>query len=232
MMKKNNTGLLLALMLCFGMQQSFGQTAEQLIKEGNTKYAEQDYQGAQESYQQAVTAAPQSAEGNFNLGNTLFQQQQYDAAAEQFRIAAENTTDPTIRAKAYHNMGNAMLEKKDYSSSIDAYKRSLRENPADADTKYNLSYAQQMLKQQQQQQQQKQKEQQNKQQQPQQKPEQQKDDKSDPKDQQQNESQPKDLDKKELDRVLKSLNEDDKAVQDKVNKQKARPAGGDPEKDW
>ena len=70
---------------------------------------------------------------------------------DQFRKAAENTTDPEIRAEAYHNMGNALLEQKKYEESINAYKQALRNNPEDADTKYNLAYAQKMIQQQQQQ---------------------------------------------------------------------------------
>jgi hypothetical protein len=35
-----------------------------------------------------------------------------------------------------------------------------------------------------------------------------------------------------LERILQSLNNDDKEVQDKVNKQKAQNGTGDAEKDW
>lgn len=231
MMKKNNIKHLLAITFIFAVRTLTAQNANELIKEGNAKYDKQDYDGARENYQEAVKASPESVEGNFNLGNSLYMQQQYDAAAEQFSKAAEGTKDPEIRSQAYHNLGNTLLEKKDYSGSIDAYKKSLRDKPEDADTKYNLSYAQQMLKKQQQQQQQKQ-DQQKQQQQQQQKQKQQQQDNNPQNNNQDKQPEPNTPDKKDLDRILKSLNEDDKAVQDKVNKQKARPAGGDPEKDW
>ena len=42
---------------------------------------------------------------------------------------ASTTSDPSIRSKAYHNMGNAYLEKKDYEKSIEAYKQALKADP-------------------------------------------------------------------------------------------------------
>ncbi len=219
--------LLLALPFA-GLQGSYAQSAEELIRQGNEQYRKQDYTGAQSNYEKAGDAV----EGMYNLGNALYAQQQYEKAAEQFNKAAAQSTDPAVRSGAYHNLGNALLQQKKYQESIDAYKKALRDAPSNADTKYNLAYAQQMLKKQQQQQQQKQ-DQQKKDQKQDQKNKQQQDPQNKQNDQnKQNEPDPKDMSKEELDRVLKSLNEDDKAVQDKVNKQKAKPAGGDPEKDW
>jgi tetratricopeptide (TPR) repeat protein len=203
------------------------QTAQQNIAAGNEKYRQQDYTGAQSHYEQATS----TVEGTYNLGNALYNQQKYEQAAEKFSQAAQMATDSKTRGGAYHNLGNAMLQQKKYQESIDAYKKALRDNPENADTKYNLSYAQQMLKKQQQEQQQQQdKKKKDEQKQDQQKKQQQ--DPQQPDNNKQNEPNPKDMSKDELDRVLKSLNEDDKAVQDKINKQKSKPVSGDPEKDW
>ena len=53
-------------------------------------------------------------------------------------------------AAAYHNTGNALLSDKKIEESINAYKMALKNNPKDNDTRYNLAYAQMMLKKQQQ----------------------------------------------------------------------------------
>ena len=45
-------------------------------------------------------------------------------------------------------------------------------------------------------------------------------------------AQPKEYSKEELERILQSLNNDDKNVQEKVNKQKAQSGNADAEKDW
>lgn len=212
---------------CLFVLPASAQTAQENIAAGNEKYRQEDYKGAQSHYENAGG----TVEGTYNLGNALYNQQKFEEAADKYAQAAQMATDSQTKSKAYHNLGNAMLQQKKYQESIDAYKKALRDNPNNADTKYNLSYAQQMLKKQQEQQQQQQdNKNKEKQQQDQQKKQQQ--DPQQPDNKKQNEPDPKDMSKDELDRVLKSLNEDDKAVQDKVNKQKSKPAGGDPEKDW
>ena len=53
-------------------------------------------------------------------------------------------------AHIYHNMGVLFQAGKDYAKAVEAYKMSLRNNPADHETRYNLALAQKMLKDQQQ----------------------------------------------------------------------------------
>ena len=55
-------------------------------------------------------------------------------------------------AHIYHNMGVIFQAGKDYAKAVDAYKMSLRNNPTDHETRYNLALAQKMLKDQQNQQ--------------------------------------------------------------------------------
>ena len=50
-------------------------------------------------------------------------------------------TEPLQKARSFHNLGNSLLKAEKYEESIEAYKQALRHDPQDADTKYNLSYA-------------------------------------------------------------------------------------------
>lgn len=226
--------LLSVTLICFASG-IFAQNANAVIKEGNEKYKQQDYSGAQQSYEQATVNDPNSNAGTFNLGNAYYQQKQYDKAIEQFQKAGETAQNPTERADAYHNLGNSYLQQKKYQESVNAYKQSLRNSPEDVDTKYNLAYAQKMLKEQKQRQDQQQKDKDQQKQDQQKKDQQQKQDqqKKD-QDQQQKEqqSQPKQYSKEELERILESLNNDDKSVQNKINKQKTQKSAASGEKDW
>lgn len=114
------------LLLVFAAAAAFGQSANAIIKEGNEKYNQQDYSGAQKSYEQALAEDPESDAGTYNLGNTYYEQKQYDAAIEQYQRAADQAKDPETRAQALHNLGNAYLQQKKYEESINAYKQSLR----------------------------------------------------------------------------------------------------------
>lgn len=210
------------------------QSTNKIIQDGNEQYKQSNFVGAQKNYLDALTKNPDNEAANYNLGNSYYQQRNFDDAISRYKKIAETSTDPKLKADAYHNLGNTLMEQKKYEESVNAYKQSLHNNPEDANTKYNLAYAQSMLqKQQQQQQQQKNnKKDDNQQQNNQQQNQQNKQNPSDKKDQQQQQQQPKQFTKEELDRIMQSLNADDKNVQDKVNKQKVQGTGSDTDKDW
>ena len=131
---------------------------------------------------------------------------------------------------------------KDYAKAIDAYKMSLRNNPLDDETRYNLALAQKLLKDQQQQQNQNQnKQDQNKKQDKQQQDQQQQQNQNKQKDQQQNDKQQSpsksnqkdsDMSKENAEQLLNSVMQDEKNVQDKIKKQLKATQGGTLEKDW
>ena len=127
------------------------------------------------------------------------------------------------------NMGVLFQAGKDYAKAVEAYKMSLRNNPADDETRYNLALAQKMLKDQQQNQDQNQD--QNKDQQ--QKQDQQQDKNKDKQnDQKQDEKKDNQMSKENAEQLLNSVMQDEKDVQDKVKKQQKVLQGGRLEKDW
>jgi Ca-activated chloride channel homolog len=214
------------------------QTPNALIQQGNKDYDEKKYSQAQKTYQQATTKdkngnLPQSV---FNLGDAYYQQNKFDSAQQQFQTIINSQKDPSIKSQAYHNLGNTLLKQKKYEESIDAYKNSLKMNPSDKATKYNLAYAMDMLQQkkkQQQQQQQKNNNQNNDQQQQKQQQQQQQQQKQQQKQQQQQQEQPKNkLSDDDAKRLLQALdNEESKAQQDVKNK-KTQTVQGNSLKDW
>lgn len=86
----------------------------------------------------------------FNLGNSLLMQQKAKEAMEQFESASKVEKDRDKLAQIYHNMGVILQSSKQYPQCIEAYKESLRNNPKDDETRYNLALAQKLLKDQQQ----------------------------------------------------------------------------------
>ncbi len=142
-------------------------------------------------------------------------------------------------AKVYHNLGNSFLELDSLEESIEAYKNALRNNPKDMETKYNLAYAQQKLKEQQQNQCNKQNQDQEKQ--DEQKDQQQKQDEQQKQDQQKNQQEQKQqqqeqqenkISKEDAQRLLEALENDEKEVQKRLKKAKAQAHKITIEKDW
>ena len=203
------------------------------IRKGNRLFNDSVFVDAEVNYRKALEV---------NLGNTLSQQQKMQEAMEQYVSASNIEKDKMKLAQIYHNMGVLLQAGKDYAKAVDAYKMSLRNNPADDETRYNLALAQKMLKDQQQNKQnQDQNQDQNKDQQKQdQKQDQNKDKqndqkKDDQKDQQQPpkpEKQDNQMSKENAEQLLNSVMQDEKDVQDKVKKQQKVIQGGRLEKDW
>lgn len=84
-------------------------------------------------------------------GNQLFEKKRYEAARERYEQGLSYSNSRSFKAKAYHNIGNSYAAENDWKNAVNSYKNALRQNPADKDTKFNLSLAQKKMKEQQQQ---------------------------------------------------------------------------------
>ena len=211
------------------------------IRKGNRLFNDSVFVDAEVNYRKALEANPKSTVSMYNLGNTLSQQQKFQDAMEQYVSASKIEKDKMKLAHIYHNMGVLFQAGKDYAKAVDAYKMSLRNNPADHETRYNLALAQKMLKDQQNQQNQDQNQDQNKDQQKQdQKQDQNKDNQNQKQDEKKDQQQPPKSEKKQdnqmskenAEQLLNSVMQDEKDVQDKVKKQQKVMQGGRLEKDW
>jgi len=239
--------LFVIILFLLGGIQLFAQE-KRLIHKGNELYNQKKYTEAEDNYRKSVEKKGQDITGNFNLGDALYKQKKFADAGEQFnKLASAPNNNRALAAQAYHNLGNSYLENKKLQESIDAYKKALLYNPKDDETRYNLAYAQEKLKQQQQQQnKQNQQNKDNKNQDN--KNQQNKDNKNqdnknkDNKDQnkqnqdkdkdQQNAPQKDQLSKEDAQRMLDALNNDEKQTQDKLKNKKLKGSKLNITKDW
>lgn len=225
-----------AFLVCTGT--AFAQKAERKnVREGNKLYNEEKFTESEISYRKSLEVNPRSAEGTYNLGNALYKQKKFPEAAEQYQLLAgqgekmvETEEGKSRLASIYHNLGDICMQSKDYAKSVEAFKQSLRLNPKDDETRYNLALAQKLLENQQNenqdqnkdnQDQDKQENQDNKDDQQQQQQQQQQDDKKEDKtqeQQQQNEQMSQDNAQQMLDAFL----QDEKDTQEKVKKAQAQ----------
>lgn len=206
-----------------------------LIRKGNRMYNDSVYENAEVNYRKALEINPKSTVAMYNLANTLMQQNKLQEAMEQFAGAAKVEKEKPNLAQIYHNMGVIFQSQKDYAKAIEAYKESLRNNPKDDETRYNLALAQKLLKDQQQDQQ-NQDNQQNQQKQEEKQDQQQNQQQNQNNDQQQEppqqQKQDNQMSKENAEQLLNSVMQDEKDVQDKVKKQQQVIKGNRLEKDW
>lgn len=233
--------ILFAVFLLLAIGASAQKAERDYIRKGNRLFNDSVFVDAEINYRKALEVNPKSTVSMYNLGNTLSQQQKFQDAMEQYVSASNIEKDKMKLAHIYHNMGVLFQAGKDYAKAVEAYKMSLRNNPADHETRYNLALAQKMLKDQQQNQQnqdqnqdkdqqqnQDQKQDQNKDKQNDQKQDEKKDQQQPPKP----EKQDNKMSKENAEQLLNSVMQDEKDVQDKVKKQQKVLQGGRLEKDW
>ena len=229
MMRNRTIGIILLLLTTISVS---AQKAERdYIRKGNRAYKDSTYVNAEVNYRKAIDVNPKSAISMYNLGNTLMQQNKLQEAMEQFVAATKMEKDKGNLAQIYHNMGVIFHSGKDYAKAVEAYKESLRNNPKDNETRYNLALAQKMLKDQEQNQQNQDQNEQEKEQDKDKQDQNQQDQQN--QDQQQQPPQPQEnqMSKENAEQLLKSVMQDEKDVQDKVKKQQVIQ-GGRLEKDW
>ena len=212
-------------------------TDRDYLRSGNKLYNDSLFIKAEVDYRKALDINPKSTDAMFNLGNALLMQQKAKEAMEQYESVSKIEKDKSKLAEIYHNMGVILQSAKQYPQCIEAYKESLRNNPKDDETRYNLALAQKLLKDQQQNQQnqdqqQQQQQDQNKQQQQEQNQDQQEQDQKDQQQQQQQQQQNKnEMSKENAQQLLNAVMQDEKNVQDKVKKQ-IQIQGKKLDKDW
>ena len=215
--------ILILAMVGTGSVSADNRQSRKYIRHGNSLYRAGKHREALVDYYKAMRADTTNARALYNLSTAMFPDQwrsvpdaQRDTMVNYYRQAAQNETTPYRKAHAYHNMGVVLQGKQDFQNAIEAYKMSLRFNPNDDETRYNLVLCQRQLKKQggggKNNQQNNQDEQQDQQKQEQDKQQQQQQQKQD---QQQNEQEPP-MSKENAEQLLNAVMQQEKQTQQRM----------------
>jgi tetratricopeptide (TPR) repeat protein len=200
----------LALLLL--QQQLSAQNANTIIIEGNELYKKAQFGEALKKYKSAQQKEPTNNAAQFNAGNAQYRSGKLTEAATAFEQVATTSTDKQQAAKAWYNRGVSLAKAQQLQPAIDAFKQAIKKNHTDVEARENLQKAINELKQQQQK-----KQQPNNNSQP-------------PKDQQKNKNNNSKLSKDQAEQLLKTLNQEEKNLQQNLQKKKNQPTTK--EKDW
>ena len=206
---RNYLTILFLLTSLYSFSQS--KAVEKIIQEGNEYYRQQQFAKATEQYNKAVEAEPSNKTAQFNQANALYKQDKKVQAAELFAQVAKDATDKEVRSKAFYNKGVILSQQKNLEESIEAYKDALRNNPADREARENLQKALLELKKK--------------------NAEKKKDDQQKKKKEEQKKQHQSKMSPKEAHQRLKLLQQKEKEVQQRVQKEKIK-TGGSQAKDW
>lgn len=125
------------------------QKANNYVYEGNTLIEGDDFVSAEMEYRKAISEQPTTIAGTYNLGNSYYQKGQFDEALYRHTQAAENASSKAEKHKAYHNIGNILMQNKMCKEAVEAFKNALRNDPSDDETRYNFAIAKECAEQQQ-----------------------------------------------------------------------------------
>lgn len=210
------------------------QSDKKYIRKGNREYDKTGFSDSEVSYRKAINNNKQSPDAVFNIGDALYKQNKFEDAGKQFIENINLNEDKNKKSSALYNLGNSLLKANKVQESIEAYKGSLKLRPDSKETKYNLAYAQDLLKKQQDQQKQQQDKNKQDQNKDNKKEDQKKDQNNKDKDRQKDENNNQDkqqqqkqqeqqqgISKDDAQRLLNALANDEKNVQEKVKLAKA-----------
>lgn len=202
------------------------------VTSGNKLFKAKKFTEAEIEYRKGLQKNPKSFEANYNLGNALYRQGKFTDALEQYKTAlALQPKDKQELASSFHNAGNALLSEKKLQESIDAYKMALKANPKDNDTRYNLAYAQALLKKQEQDKDKNKDKDKDQDKDKDKDKDQNKDKKDDQQQQQKQQPQQPQMTKENAQQILDALMQDEKNTLDKAKKQQVKGKRS-AEKDW
>ena len=220
---------------------AFGQSERKAVRQGNKEYRSGEYLDSEISYRTAIDKNPDSFKGSFNLGDALYKQEKFDEAVQVFEDVSNLDLDPKEKGNVYHNLGNSFFKQEKYAESVGAYKKALKHNPNDMETKYNLAQAQRLLMNQEKQQESdsdgegdENDEEQDQQQEQEQDKEEEGDNKQDQQEREneQNEQQQQKISPEDARRMLEAIQNNEQQVQERVKEEKAKQAKIKVEKNW
>ena len=223
--KQRTTTLIIALLVASA---SFAQNDRRYITQGNKLFRSGQFDKAEVAYRKAIEKNPRNPQAHYNLGNSLMAQKKDSAAVQSFQKSTELETSKIRKAMAYHNMGVVCQQHKMYGEAIEAYKNSLRLNPKDDATRYNLE----LCKRQQRNQKNQDKQDQNKQKDKNgndQKDEKQKN--KDKQDQKKNNNENK-MSKENAEQMLNAAMQQEKSTQQRMKKAMQKPRTNKLDKEW
>jgi len=103
---------------------------------GNQRYASGDFTGALDAYRTAEAIDPSERAVLYNASNTLHQLDRLNEAIDEAKRALP--ADDALSAKVEYALGNHYAAAGRLLEAVEAYKRSLLDDPGDIDAKHNL----------------------------------------------------------------------------------------------
>ena len=120
--------------------------SKKFLFDGNTYFENQQFNTAEYNYRKSYSKDSLNPTATYNLGNSLYKNNLSPEARFNYSQSIKKLSDKESLHRAYHNLGNTYMQEENYQGAVDAFKRSLINNPNDEETRYNYVLAKELLK--------------------------------------------------------------------------------------
>ena len=134
--------LLILSQSAFGQDDSWRDSLDVARQAYNSK----NYAKALKYYESAQKKAPDNIDLSDEMAQSAYKAREFEKAEKIYQQSSGSKKNKAQRGDSFHNLGNSRMQQEDYAGAVDAYKESLRNNPKDDRTRYNLSEAIRRLK--------------------------------------------------------------------------------------
>ena len=156
--KKFDIFIITAGLLVF-VQIAQAQSARELLRQGNALYADANYSGAINKYDQAIADLPGALEPQFNKANGFYRMDDMAKAIELYNAVAAESKDMKLIDSARYNNGNCFFQKglknrnskpqdaiDDMKTAISYWRKVLDVEPGNENAARNIEVARQTIK--------------------------------------------------------------------------------------
>ena len=230
-------------------------TSNNLTLDGNLEYANKKLIEAEAFYRTAISKDSMNNVASYNMANSFYESGLKAEAINEYKSSILKSKNKQDLHRSYHNLGDVYMQNKDYQNAVNSFKKALLNNPSDDETRYNYALAKELLKNDKNKKDKDKKEDKKK---DDKKDDKKKDDKKDDerkddkkkddkkkddkkkdnkkkdnkKNKKENKPKPNQISPEQLKNLLKAMNNEEKKVQDKVNKNKIKGIPVKNKKDW
>ena len=203
----------------FSQEILLNKKSNNMTLDGNVEFVENNLIEAEAYYRKAISVDSLNNIASYNLGNSFYKGKLNQEAVNQYKSSIKKANNKQELHKAFHNLGDVYMQNKDYQNAMNSFKNALLNNPGDDETRYNYVLAKELLKNEQK----KKKDD---------KKDDKKNEKKDDKKNKKKKPQQNKISPEQLKSLLKAMDNEEKKVQDKVNKSKIKGSPLKNKKDW
>ena len=125
---------------------SFSQQWRDTLDDARKAYKQKEYPKALKLYRKAQKIAPKAIDLSNEIAQSAYKSKSFADAEKIYTKPTNGKLGKLKNAQKFHNIGNSRMKQQNYQGAIESYKTSLRNNPYDSQTRYNLSEAIRKLK--------------------------------------------------------------------------------------